>query len=95
MQALREFRNRYLLTNGPGRAFVRWYYTYGPGGARFLNEHPEWKPVVRTVLLPAVGMALFLTETSLLTKVLVLLTTGFSLFMLYYRKKLRLSGGVQ
>jgi hypothetical protein len=94
VQALRDFRDRYLVTNGPGRAFVRRYYTYGPMGAQFLNEHPEWKPVVRAALLPAVGVAIFLTHTSSLTKAMVLII-GLSLVLLLVRNKLTPFGGVQ
>lgn len=73
VQALRIFRDRYLLTNAAGRAFVRWYYRYGPIGARFLDDHPACKPVVRAALLPAVGGAVFLTRTTLPEKTLALL----------------------
>lgn len=95
VQALREFRDRYLVTTASGRAFVSWYYTYGPRGAQFLNEHPEWKPVVRAALLPAVGVALFLTHTSSWTKVLVVLMIGMFIVLFYYRKKLLPFGGLQ
>jgi hypothetical protein len=27
---LRKFRDRYLLTNAPGKAFVRFYYKHSP-----------------------------------------------------------------
>jgi hypothetical protein len=94
VQALRAFRDRHLQTNGPGRAFVRWYYTYGPRGAQILNEHPEWKPVVRAALLPAVGVAMFLMHTSSLTKAMVLLI-GLSLVLLLVKNKLTSSGGIQ
>jgi hypothetical protein len=95
VQALRQLRDRFLVTNKPGRAFVRWYYTYGPIGAQFLNDHPNWKPVVRMALMPAIGMAMFLTHTSSLTKILVVLLMSLSIVMLYYRKKLLPSGGIQ
>jgi hypothetical protein len=68
VRALREFRDRYLLTNTPGKAFVRWYYTYGPIVADFLNAHPWLKPVARAALMPAVGMAVVVTGTSPLAK---------------------------
>ena len=63
VQALRVFRDRYLKTNMLGNAFVRWYYQHGPVAAAWLEAHPAWKPAVRAALLPAVGMALFLTRT--------------------------------
>lgn len=95
VQALRTLRDRYLQTNGPGRAFVRWYYTYGPRGAQILNDHPEWKPVVRAALLPAIGIALFLTHTSSLTKILFIMIFATSIVLLLYRKKLPPFGGIQ
>ena len=62
VQALRVFRDRYLLTNSIGKAFVAWYYRYGPIGAEVINAHSWLKPVVRIGLLPAVGIALFMTK---------------------------------
>jgi hypothetical protein len=94
VQALREFRDRYLMTNSPGRAFVHWYYQYGPAGAAFLNVHPWLKPAVRAALMPAVGGALFLTRTSLLIKLTVFLSVGFLLGWLRYKKFLH-SGGMR
>jgi hypothetical protein len=94
VQALRQFRDRYLVTNRPGKAFIRWYYTYGPRGAQFLNEHPGWKPVARIALIPAVGAALFLTQTSLMTKVVSVMIITL-IVLAFYRKKLRPSGGIQ
>ncbi|MEK6698344.1 MAG: CFI-box-CTERM domain-containing protein [Nitrospirota bacterium] len=76
VQALREFRDKYLMTNTPGRAFVGWYYTYGPFAAQFINDHPGLKPVVRVALLPAVGGAMFMTRTSALTKMFALAFIG-------------------
>ena len=54
VKTLRDFRDRYLLTNVPGRAFVRWYYANSPPAAHYLNQHPALKPVVRGLLLPFV-----------------------------------------
>jgi hypothetical protein len=58
---LREFRDRYLQTNAAGRAFVRWYYSFSPTAALFLNEHPVLKPFVRAALAPAVTIAVVFT----------------------------------
>jgi hypothetical protein len=51
---LREFRDRYLLTNGPGRAFVEWYYRVSPPAAAFIAEHEALKTAVRWGLTPVV-----------------------------------------
>lgn len=93
VQALRDFRDRYLETNSAGRVFVRWYYEYGPIGAAALNEHPWLKPVVRTMLLPAVGGAIFLTRTSTVTKLLVLFLFSFMIAVLVLYKKIAVRGG--
>jgi hypothetical protein len=95
VQALREFRDRYLMTNSSGRAFVLWYYQYGPAGAAFLDAHPWLKPAVRIALMPAVGGALFLTRTSLPIKLAVLLFVGSLLGYLWHRKKIGHSGGIR
>jgi hypothetical protein len=51
---LRKFRDRYLLTNGPGQAFVDWYYRVSPPAAAFIAEHESLKTAVRWGLTPVV-----------------------------------------
>ena len=51
---LREFRDRYLLTNGLGQAFVEWYYRVSPRAAAFIAEHESLKTAVRWGLAPIV-----------------------------------------
>jgi hypothetical protein len=51
---LREFRDRYLLTNGPGQAFVDWYCRVSPTIAAFIAEHESLKTAVRWGLAPVV-----------------------------------------
>ena len=72
VQLLRDFRDRFLMTNAPGRVFVAWYYRYGPYGAAFIIAHPWCKPMVRLLLLPLVGGAMFLLHTSVATKCVVM-----------------------
>jgi len=50
VKTLREFRDRYLMTNIPGRAFVRLYYTYSPGIAVFIKKHPSLIYPLRVIL---------------------------------------------
>jgi len=52
---LREFRDRYLLTNRAGQAFVDWYYRVSPPAAAFIAEHESLKTAVRLALTPIVG----------------------------------------
>jgi hypothetical protein len=60
VRVLRQFRDRFLLTNLPGRAFVGWYYRSGPRAAHFLQTHAYIKPWVRASLWPLIVLAAFL-----------------------------------
>ncbi len=94
VQALRNFRDRFLLTNGAGRAFVEWYYTYGPAAATWLNEHPQYKPLIRAALLPAIGLALFMTQTSPALRLALMTIMLCIILYALYRKRLSRSGGL-
>jgi hypothetical protein len=94
VQALRVFRDRYLLSSAPGRMFVQWYYRRGPIAAAFLNDHPGYKPLVRAALMPAVGAALFMTGTSTMFKTCVFLVLGAALAFGLIRKRLSRMGGL-
>lgn len=72
VQALRDFRDQYLLTNPLGQAFVNLYYKLSPPIAEFITEHPSLKPIVRIDLLPAVAMSNVVVNTTLAEKVAVL-----------------------
>jgi len=52
VQVFREFRDRRLLTNRPGRAFVRWYYKHSPEYANIIKRRHFLKLAVRIVLVP-------------------------------------------
>ena len=51
---LREFRNKYLLTNAPGRAFVALYYRASPPLAALIARHETLRRLSRTLLGPVV-----------------------------------------
>ncbi len=55
--ALRRFRDRHLLTNTVGRAFVSAYYAIGPHIADVIREHDTLRSATRTLLAPAVALA--------------------------------------
>jgi len=54
VQLLRQFRDRQLLTNAPGRAFVAFYYRYSPALAEAIRPHDGARAVVRAMLWPVV-----------------------------------------
>jgi hypothetical protein len=59
--ALRRFRDRYLMTNRAGRAFVDAYYAVGPYPAQIIAEHPWLRTTTRALLTPLVALARHLT----------------------------------
>jgi len=56
VKIFREFRDRFLLNNRMGKAFVHIYNTYSPPVADFIANHDTLRALVRWSLLPVVGM---------------------------------------
>jgi hypothetical protein len=55
IDALRSFRDAYLMKSPAGRAFVEAYYQNSPPIARTIAERPWLRALVRVLLLPVVG----------------------------------------
>jgi photosystem II stability/assembly factor-like uncharacterized protein len=75
---LREFRDRFLMSNRAGRAFVDLYYQFSPPLARFIAGHEEMRLLVRWALLPVVGLSYLALNLGLVVAVAlsVLFLTG-------------------
>jgi hypothetical protein len=89
VQVLRNFRDQYLITNVLGRDLVDLYYHYSPPAADYIASRPVIRGVVRTVLLPVVGMGWLVLQMgfaglALLTVVIIMPS------MLVYRSYRRL-----
>ena len=61
LKYLRDFRDTYLMTNNPGRAFVHQYYRYSPPVAQYIAGRPLLRMFISITLLPLVGVAWLLT----------------------------------
>jgi hypothetical protein len=59
VKILKKFRDDVLMTNAPGRSFVRFYYRLSPPVADFIGRHENLREVVRWGLLPFVGVSWF------------------------------------
>ena len=51
---LRQFRDNWLLTNAPGRAFVSFYYEFSPPMADYIAKHEGLRTAARVALTPLV-----------------------------------------
>lgn len=75
VRMLRQFRDQFLLSNTPGRAFVSWYYKYSPPWAQWLHQSPAARKSAQILLLPVIGVAyLFLHPWWFLLPLLLLLS---------------------
>lgn len=61
---LKQFRDRFLLTNRPGTMFVNVYYHYSPPIADFIAQHDLVKTGVRILLYPLIAVAYFMLHSS-------------------------------
>lgn len=65
VRLLRKFRDKVLLTNTPGRAFVVWYYENSPRWADWLEDHPAFRVPVLSALAPLEAVAWLLLRPML------------------------------
>ena len=72
IKILREFRDKYLMTNPVGKGLVEFYYRVSPPIAEFITGHPSLKPIVRAGLVPAVAMGTVAVNTTPAEKMVIL-----------------------
>jgi len=90
VKVLREFRDRFMLNNPAGRAFVRLYYTCSPPVANFIVRHDTLRAMARFSLLPIVGMswvALHLGPSVTLVFMLLILILISATMVVLFRKR--------
>ncbi len=94
VNVMRMFRDRFLLTNKVGKAFVHLYYDYSPIVAGFIVNHDILCVVVRWGLLPLVAVSWLTLHFGLVpTLAAILLTLALiSITTNAFSRKIRLSG---
>ncbi len=73
---LRSFRDAFLLSSSPGRAFVNWYYATSPSLARFIQESEARRASVRVALIPLIGFSYLCLTLGLLPTLLLVVMAG-------------------
>jgi large repetitive protein len=91
-EILREFRDRYLLTNRLGQALTGLYYRISPPIAGLITEHPGLKPIVRVGLLPAVAISAVAVNTTPTEKVAIVVLLLISMALAIWATKRRNRG---
>ncbi len=67
---LQKFRDEYLLTNAPGRAFVSYYERMSPPIARYIENKEALKAIIRFYLKPVVWLTKKVTSNPSVTETL-------------------------
>lgn len=85
VQGFRDFRDKFLLSNAWGRAFVKFYYKHSPYYANMIAESEVSKAVVRSALWPLLFFARMSVAFGFWTTLLVLSVAVLSFYELYRR----------
>ncbi|MBP1761232.1 MAG: putative rane protein, partial [Firmicutes bacterium] len=75
---LRQFRDKYLLTNAWGTAFVKFYYRNSPPIAAVIANSQPMRILVRVLLAPVIAIVYMIYHPMLMGTVLMLLTILFA-----------------
>ena len=88
VEILRKFRDRFLLNNIVGKAFVDFYYKYSPPIADFIANHDSLRAMVRLGLLPFIGASWLALKIGPVSTMALILFFAFGLIgLVRVRKK--------
>ena len=82
VKILRDFRDRFLITNFAGKSFVNLYYKYSPPFADFIAKHDNLRMIVRMTLCPLVGISWVALKFGILPTIPLILLFGIGLIAL-------------
>ena len=73
VKVLRDFRDRFMINNGLGKAFIDFYNAYSPPVADFIANHNTARLIVLWSLMPVVGMSWMALNIGLLPTLAIIL----------------------
>lgn len=88
VMVLREFRDQHLLSNGPGRLFVKAYYAASPPVADFIAQHENLRTATRLMLTPVI----WAVEAPLMIGITLLMITTMLTVTIMKTRQRRLAG---
>jgi hypothetical protein len=87
VRILCKFRDHYLLTNGPGKTFVKYYYKHSPPAADFISKHAGLRAVICVGLLPLVGLSWVFLKIGAGSTMFLILLIG--MILVYLAKRIK------
>ena len=95
VKVLRQFRDKYLLTNASGRAFVKQYYKLSPPLAKRIEGSKNGKRVARIALIPVYVFAYLLVSLGVWKMSIIAVIIAASTFILIRRHNNGLKNGAE
>ena len=89
VRILQDFRDRRLLTNAPGRAFVKFYYEVSPAIAVKISQSATLRFATRAALMPLAGAAYLAVHHCLTAMLLPAAIIALSLFVFARKRRAR------
>lgn len=83
LAGVRQFRDRYLMRNAPGRWVVAWYYRLSPKAIRLVKSHQTLVTVSRWLITPVVYFVTYIKA------VLMAFLCGIGIYLRRYKQQLR------
>ena len=95
VKVLRQFRDKYLLTNASGRAFVKQYYKLSPPLAKRIEGSKNGKRVARIALIPVYVFAYLLVSLGVWKMSIIAVIIAASTFFLIRQHNNGLKNGAE
>jgi len=88
VETLRDFRDKYLVSNKVGREFVDYYYKYSPSVANIIARSKPLKVIVRIHLVPIIVLSYSMVHFGpIATGVILVLILILPIFLILFHRR--------